>query len=229
MLALGLRSVRWSVLAVLGVVVSAIGLSIASTASASTITLSDVSSDATPASTLDATLEFNVLGGATLELIATNLTTAPDLFNISELFWNGSSNVSGLTLTAATHSIEGDVFAGWLPVTTGMVADGFGSFDFSLMDGVGEGNPNVMGPTESITFLMTITGTCAGTLSCTMADFIVANGGGFVGAAKFVNGPDDPEAPGFEDSAFGATVIPEPTSALLIGLGLAALSGRRRR
>lgn len=134
-----------------------------------------------------------------------------------------------MTLTAATHSVEGDVFAGWLPVTTGMVADGFGSFDFSLMDGVGEDNPNVMGPTESITFLMTITGTCAGTLSYTMADFVVANGDGYIGAAKFVNGPDDPEAPGFEDSAFGATVIPEPTSALLIGLGLAALSGRRRR
>ena len=86
MLALYLRSTRLSVFALYVVVVSAIGLSIASTASASTITLSDVSSDATPASTLDATLEFNVLAGATLELIATNLTTAPDLFNISELF-----------------------------------------------------------------------------------------------------------------------------------------------
>ena len=228
-LSLYLRSTRLSVFALFVVVVSAIGLSIASTASASTITLSGVSSDATPASTLNATLEFNVLGGATLELIATNLTTAPDLFNISELFWNASSNVDGLTLTAATHSVINDVFDDWDSVATGMGADGFGNFGFSLMDGVGEGNPSLIGPQESITFLMTILGTCAGTLSCTMADFIVANGSGYIGAAKFVNGPDDPEAPGFEDSAFGATVVPEPTSALLIGLGLAALSGRRRR
>ena len=53
------------------------------------------------------------------------------------------------------------------------------------------------------------------------------NGLGYQAAAKFVNGPDDPESPGNEDSAFGA-VIPEPTTAMLLGTGLLLLSLRRR-
>ena len=201
----------------------------ASTASASTIALSDVSSDLTPASTLDATLDLVVISGDTLQLVATNLTIAPDEFNISELYWNSTSAVSGLTLLASTHSAEGDVLAGWAPVVTGQSADGFGAFDFGLIDGVGEGNPNIIGPNEQITFLMSISGSCAITLSCASSDFVVAQSQGYIGAAKFVNGPDDPEAPGTEDSAFGAAVVPEPTSALLMGLGLAGLSAYRRR
>jgi len=218
-------SVRSSVSAA---VFTVLGLLIASTASASTITLSDVSSDATPASTLDATLDFMVIGGDTLQLTATNLTLAPDDFNVAELFWNATSAVSGLTLLSATHSVEGDVLAGWNPVLTGQMADGFGIFDYALQDGVGEGNPNIIGPSESIVFLLSISGSCAGTFTCSMTDFVVAQANGYIGAAKFVNGPDDPEAPGMEDSAFGAAV-PEPTSALLMGLGLAGLSGYRRR
>jgi hypothetical protein len=220
------RAVRFSALGASTAAV--LVLLVASAASASTITLSDVSSDLTPASTLDATLDFIVIGGDTLQLVATNLTIAPDEFNISEVYWNSTSAVSGLTLLAATHSVEGDVLAGWAPVLTGQAADGFGVFDFALFDGVGEGNPNIIGPSEQITFLMSISGSCANTLSCSMTDFVAENGSGYIGAAKFVNGPDDPEAPGFEDSAFGAAV-PEPTSALLLGLGLVGLSGYRRR
>ena len=53
---------------------------------------------------------------------------------------------------------------------------------------------------------------------------------GYVAAAKFVNGPDDPEASGMEDSAFGAA-MPEPATGALMALGLAGLgsAGRRRR
>jgi hypothetical protein len=55
---------------------------------------------------------------------------------------------------------------------------------------------------------------------------VVANGSGYTVAAKFVNGPDDPEAPGMEDSAFGT--VPEPSTAMLLSLGLLALGARRR-
>jgi hypothetical protein len=52
-----------------------------------------------------------------------------------------------------------------------------------------------------------------------MNDFDATNLSGYKAAAKFVNGPDDPEAMGMEDSAFGA--VPEPGTALLLGAALA--------
>ncbi len=187
---------------------------IGSTASASTIiTLSDESSDFTDPTKLGATLDFSVSGN-TLQLVLTNLTSPS--YNILSVYWNASDVVSGLVLTFADHSVAGDVTEDWMPVETGQMADGFGTFDFALIDGVGETNPNIIGSGESITFLMTISGTCADTTSCDMNDFVVANDDGWIGAAKFVNGPGD-------DSAFGAA-IPEPSSALLIGMGLLALA-----
>ena len=137
----------------------------ASMASALTITLSDVSSDLTPASDLDATMDITILGGDTLNLVVSNGTTAPNDFNIVEVYLNSTSVVSGLTLLSATHSVEGDVLAGWDPVLAGQAADGFGAFDWALIDGVGEGNPNAIGPTESITFVLQITGSCATALT----------------------------------------------------------------
>jgi hypothetical protein len=214
----------------IGLAAVTVGLS-AAAGNAATISLSDVSSDLTPASTLDATLDFQVLGGNQLQLTLTNNTSAPDEFNINAIYWNALSVVSGLSLISATHSVTGDVTGAWTPVLTNQLADGFSNFDFSLDDGVGEMNPNIVMPGDYITFAMNISGACADSISCLDTDFITTNAGGYFAAAKFVNGPDDPEAPGTEDSAFGATVIPEPSTALLVGMGLACLSGRsvRRR
>jgi hypothetical protein len=208
------------------------GIAVAvSPAGASTITLSGVSSDASPASQLDATLTFDVgdfdlgNGGDELRLVLHNPSAGEGgdaLFNVNEIYFNAASGVTALTLLSATHSVNGDVFAAWQPVETAAAADGFGIFDYALTDGVGEMNPAIAMPGQSVTFLFDI----AGTGPFDMNDFIEANAMGYTAAAKFVNGPDDPEDPGMEDSAFGA--VPEPGTALLLGLGLVALGVRRR-
>jgi hypothetical protein len=218
----------YRVLRSIGRAVVTIGLSV-STGNASTLNLSDASSDLTPASTLDATLDFQVFGGNQLQLTLTNNTSGADEFNVNAVYWNSLSVVSGLSLVSATHSVTGDVMGAWTPVLTNQIANGFSTFDFALDDGIGSMNPNIIMPGNSITFLMNISGTCAGSTNCLDTDFIAMNGDGYFAAAKFVNGPDDPQAAGFEDSAFGATAIPEPSTALLVGLGLACLSGRSAR
>jgi hypothetical protein len=184
-------------------------------AAAVPITLSSVSSDLTPASWLDATFDFSV-AGSTLTLVVTNDTTAPYEFNINEVFFNASSDVTGLTFNTATHSAEGDVTLEWAPLDTDVMVNGFNGFDFGLTDGVGETDPSVIGPLESITFSFSISGTSP----FSPGDFIEPNSKGYTAAAKFVNGPGD-------DSAWGA--VPEPSTALLLAFGLVGLSAGRRR
>lgn len=90
-----------------------------------------------------------------------------------------------------------------------------------------------------MTFEFDISGPCADTLSCTMADFVGPDTFSAPppaenlaqAAAKFVQGPED-------DSAFAAANgdgfppagAPEPLVSVLLGTGLAGLhaSGRRR-
>ena len=205
--------------------VAACAISVSSASQAVTLTLSDVSSDATPAANLSGSITLAVLGGNVLSLTLENQTSAPDAFNINGVWWNGDAGVTSLALTSATHSSSGDVLAAWTPVEAGTTANGFNAFDFALTDGVGAGNPNIIAPGQSIVFLMAITGSCTSS-TCTTANFVLENTSGYLAAAKFVNGPDDPESPGSEDSAFGA-IVPEPTTALLVGTGLLFMALRR--
>jgi hypothetical protein len=203
----------------LGAVIFAVfGLVFASDAVATTIQCCTISSDATPASQLQGTFDFQV-SGATLTLTVDNDTVAPNDFNINQIFFDASGSVTSLSLTSATHSDNsaannfGDVTSDWAPVSTDEMADGFGSFDFALFGGVGETDPALIGAGEDIQFVLSING---GVGTFTMADF-----GPLVGA-KFVSGPDDPEAPGSQDSAFGT--VPEPSTAVLLGAGLLGLA-----
>lgn len=184
-------------------------------AGATTVACCDASSDATPASQLDITFDFSVVG-TTLTVTVTNEDDGGFGFNVSEIYFNGSANVTSLSFTSATHDVAGDVTAAWAPLENGPSPDGFGVFDFGLTDGVGETNANIIEPGESIAFVFTVNAGLAD------ADFIVVNGSSYLVAAKFTNGPDDPEDPGNEDSAFGAST-PEPGMLGLLALGLAGL------
>ncbi|MEN8160263.1 MAG: PEP-CTERM sorting domain-containing protein [Myxococcota bacterium] len=206
------------------------GLVLAGSASATTIVLSGESNDGTPASQLDAELEFVVVG-TSLELTVTN--TGSD-FTINQVYWNAASNVTGLSLVSATHDVEGDVASAWAPVETNEKVGGFGRFDFALLAGGGASNTSLIEPGEEILFVFDISG--AGPFA--MVDFSVENNRGFLAAAKFVHGPPNPECADAviptkecpegvltEDSSFGA--VPEPTSSWLLGVGLAALATAR--
>ena len=70
------------------VLVTAAAAMLAGPATASIITLSTHSSDATLPSVLNATLDFDVTGSL-LTLTVTNTTVVPNTFNINELYFNG--------------------------------------------------------------------------------------------------------------------------------------------
>jgi hypothetical protein len=206
-------------------------IGLASTGHATTIHLSQFSSDSTPADLLDATLEFEVVGN-TLALTVTNLTADPSAYNMSRIFFNGSEAVAGLVLVSALHSdptagpgLDGDVTALWSLAEDKSVPP-FGTFDFRLAAaGTVATASELIGPGENVLFTFTILG--VGPLSD--EDFVDLSENEdpemrMLAAAKFRHGPDF-------DHAFGASSIrdvPEPAALALLG-SLAALAARRRR
>lgn len=189
----------------------------AASASATTITLSLFSSDPTPAELLDARLDFSVVGNQ-LDLKVANDTDTnlpPAAFEIVEVGFNATPEVTGLTLTSAP--------AGWTLLfdqNPGPMheMDGFGWFDAKLEWGGGS-LPTIL-PGTSETFSFTVTGSGFSQLSFVSALSVAPPGVPMLASAFFIRGPGD-------DSAFGATNIPEPGSLGLLALG--ALLVLRRR
>lgn len=209
----------------------------AASASAETIILSDLASSepvSVPVGFLDAILDFQV-SGSTLTLTVTNTTVAPATLDVNTVYFNGTDNVTGLTLNSATHSVEGDVLTGWtLNTSTGdggpTHGNGFGIHDFSLTDGVGN-STSIIGPSESVVFDLTIGGTAPFSETDFVTDLSEQTLGGnnilTRAVAKFVNG-NDAFFGDTLDSAFGAST-PEPSTFALLGIALLSLLGHRRR
>ncbi|MFG0258292.1 MAG: hypothetical protein ACF8GE_10360 [Phycisphaerales bacterium JB043] len=173
------------------------------------ITLSTDSSDSTPPDVLDATFDFVVVGDQ-LTFTVTNTTAWPADYLISAVYFNGTSNVTGLTLNTPV--------SGWT-FETSKKADGFGVFDFALIDGVGT-NPDQIFPGESVVFSFTISGTATDIDFTTDLATTPPGDNPAIAVAKFQSGPGG-------DSAFGA-YIPTPGVGAVMLMGLAAGARRRR-
>ena len=193
-----------------GTVILAAALLVATEAGAAQIVLSDASSEATiAADLLDVTLDFDVTGGDTLTLTVTNDTIDFDLLSI---FFNASSAVSELSLDGGPRK--------WKLVTFSESGAGFGTFDFAVAVQNGQEGGDRFDAGDTAVFVFGITG--SGTIDA--LDFTgersATQSGGVAktAAAKF-SGPA-----GSAVGATGGINTPEPSTAVLLGLGIGLLA-----
>lgn len=217
---------RLSAAVSIGILVAAFA---ASSARAATLPFSDASSDTTPAAWLAATVDYTLLDTSTLEIRVTNETTAPAPFDIQLVFFNTAPEVEYLSLLSAVSSLEGPNTDAWYLGHYGydQVTAGFGAFDYSLRTAPGAPTSDRIAPGETQSF--TLTASCAGYAGCYGDPLDGWSEGGAErarAALRFAYGPNG-------DAGFGASfriaVVPEPHSAALLALGLAALSAARAR
>jgi hypothetical protein len=185
------------------------------------LSLSQSSSDSTPAEYLKATLDFDVTGDM-LTLSVTNNTADPAAYYINRVYFNASPMVTGLALAGPSDwSLK---FA-----EDGIKAAPFGNFDVGLVGGVGNA-PNEVAPGESLTFTIKVLGTGPFSATDFTSELSSVWGGQIpsLAAMKFIRGPGDDSARG--NATIGAQPMPEPATVSFVGAGLVGvwLMSRRR-
>ena len=171
---------------------------VARATAATTLPLSDLSNDATPAGDLGGAMDFSV-SGTTLTLTVSNLTSFVKHYEVNRAAFNARSNVTGLDLAPGEWRFSG---ATSVP--------GFGVFDYAV-----EPKPGIdpLFPQESIVIVFEISG--AGPFADSdFADAQSAPGTGETSvraAESFIHGPGN-------DSAWGAAAGEPLTGALCLML-----------
>jgi len=183
----------------------------------------EMSDNDAPLAYFDATIayDYDALSGI-LEITLANLTSNPAAYTISELFLNVSDDVTGLSLVGNGGFSGADLIAYDSKHPSRTQAGGFGDFDWKL--DLGQGNAGLAADT-SATFSLDVTG-----LDVTAAGFFsgLSWDGGLTpaaGALKFTQGPSD-------DSVYttpGDSVVPEPASIVLLGIGVVGFLLLRKR
>lgn len=165
----------------------------------------------------DAMVDYSYSAGV-LTMIIYNDTVSPFAWTLSQLHFNVSNDVTGL-------SILNDGPLTNTSLSTGTLGGGMGTFDYGF--DLGQGNNGVLaGGNATVTF--SVTGSNLDT-----SDFFnglsVAPGGGngyFRSTIHFTRGPQDDSTWVTPDEDF---IIPEPATLSLLGMGLAGLVVRRLR
>jgi hypothetical protein len=213
----------------------AAALLLASAGHATSVPLSQASTDETDPAVLTATVDFQISGPSELTLTVSNGTSDPFAFDLDEVFFNGSSDVAGLTLVSASDGEAWKLNAG------NTKAGGFGHFDFKL-----SGSSIAAG--DSVMFVLGVSG--SGPYD--MADFVESGADCSVTSArdpgdcetfsrvppgdqitqvavKFMRGPGDDSAYGGSNGPGQPALIPEPQLFLLLGASALLMASWSRR
>ena len=213
--------------------IAAIGVlfAVAGPTQGATILLSSLSSDGAsppdPAvlkATFDFTLSSTLLeDDPILTFSVHNRTTAPNEFDMNELYFNAPDNVTGMSVISGGTGWTLDLDNAPLG---GFNVNGFGMYDVAMVDGVG-GDPHEIMPGETHVFEIQLSGAGPVTDIGFVSEFTEIDPGmggtQTVVAAKFVSGPGDASAYGAQD-----VPVPEPGSLAMLVLGGLMLLRRRR-